>query len=265
MKKSVQLHVVFPSLRVATKQGIVASIMDRLQTSGEIDVAGYKRDEDLERDLAFYIGAFNPARYKTLTRQEARKISEICESTVNRCVADLPHELPVQVFLFPWFPDTQTKAQFGGVNAVAVHEQVMHLYLVPGQYKKTALIETVAHEFTHLAYYHAHPARQYSLRAHIIMEGVAEVFREEVVGGSPAPWATALSKKECEQALEKLRPHLSSRSVQLHEHVLFGGGGYKQWTGYAVGYRLIQLYRQKNSSLAWSELIKKNPATFFDS
>lgn len=262
-KTATRLHVMFPASRTAAEEGIIPSIMERLRKSGAIEVAGYLRDEDLERDLASHIGTFDPARYETLTVREKREISAACESSIRRCVNTLPHELPIQIFLFPWFPDARVEAQFGGVNAVAVHEQVVHLFIVPGAYTTTSLTETIAHEFTHLAYYHAHPARTYSLGAHILMEGVAEVFREEIFGGKHAPWVTALSEKEITRALADLRPKLSSRSARLREQVLFGGGAYKPWTGYAVGYKIVKAARKQWWSLPWSEFIQKGYPFYF--
>jgi|GEM_PF-4740346 len=63
----------------------------------------------------------------------------------------------------------------------------MHLFVAPNSFKTASFKETVAYEFTHPAYYEAHPAENYSLREHVVINGIAEAFREEVFGGVAAP------------------------------------------------------------------------------
>ncbi len=36
---------------------------------------------------------------------------------------------PIRIYVYPWFPDTKTSKEFGGVNAIVTYFTVMHLFI----------------------------------------------------------------------------------------------------------------------------------------
>lgn len=241
------------------KADLVKRILEQMQRSGSIEYAGYMTDEGLQADLLMRLGDTVDV-YRPLTAEQKKKIGSTIESAMQKSMAVLPlSELPVHVFVFPWFPSTDDRKAFGGVTAVAPYASTLHLFVSPHRFTYASLKETVVHEFNHLAFYQAQPAQSYPLAAHMVMEGLAEVFREEVVGGKPAPWSVALTKGKARDALKTLMPLLASKSEKVHAAVLFGNTEYKRWTGYSVGYWFVQTYRKENPTQTWDELVHIKP------
>ena len=250
--------------KVRTAQEFTTAVMDMMRKNGSIDYAGYREDEDLEKDLLERFEVFERDKYVSLSQEEKAKIDKNIETTVQKCFKTLPHpEQEVFVFVFPWFPDKEICKLMGGVNAVAVHECVMHLFLSHKDFTQKALTETVAHEYNHLVFYHYQGAEKYALIDHMVMEGLAEHFREDVVGGKPSPWATALTKKEAPKELDGLKDKLNSKNAKLHTQVLYGSKKYKRWTGYSIGYWMVELFKKKNKKKSWEDIIQTKTSTIF--
>jgi len=232
-----------------------ADLMTAMYKNGSIEYAGYMEDEDLKRDLIARLGNFERKLYKRLEIAQKAKITSIINQSILKCDMALRHpEPPLYIFIFPWFPDAETSKLFGGVNAVAPHSNVMHLFVDLRKYTLTSISETVAHEYNHLVFYALHPAKNYNLLQHILLEGLAENFREDVLGGKPAPWATALSLNQAKKCLKKIEPLLGSRSSKIQQNVLFGSKEYPRWMGYAIGYNLVKDFKKRNPEMTWEQL-----------
>jgi len=103
---------------------------------------------------------------------------------------------------------------------------------------KTALKECVCHEFNHIVYNKYH--RRETLLDNIIYEGLAEPFREHVVGGKQAPWSKALTLRECKRIFSRIEKLLSSKSPKVYRSVFFDfeDEKYPLWSGYSIGYQM---------------------------
>lgn len=257
--KLVKIQFCFPriSQSVKDKKAFVQSIVDMMQRNGSINYAGYLEDDDLQRDILMKIGSFNPKNYRVLTEEEKQNITRKINNSIQKSYKKLLHpEIPIFVFVFPWFPNPEDRNVFGGVDAVAVHESVMHLFIAPDAYTQRSLTETIAHEYNHLVFYHYQGAKKYTLLEHIFMEGLAENFREEVIGGKSAPWSEALNKKEAHKLFLSIYPLLQSKNKRVHEEVLFGSEKYKRWAGYSIGYWFIREFRKKQPAYSWQEVVQ---------
>lgn len=244
-------------------QSLASSIVKEMQDDGSIEYAGYLSDKDLEQDLAWQFQGVEKSDYKPLSNGEKKSITATINTTLEKCFAVLPHpDLPIYTFGFPWFPRHSERDNFGGVFAMAVHANVMHLFFAQGGYTDTSIAETIAHEYNHLIYYRYKSDNTYRLIDHLVMEGLAEVFREEVMEGEKSPWSVVFEKNEAFVEFKKLQDKLSSTNEDLHNAILFGGGEYSRWTGYSIGYWLIKDFRKKNSSVPWVEIMQKS-AEFF--
>lgn len=258
MKKSaVVLNFCFPKITkdVKNSHGFIKALTSLMKSNGSINFAGYMEDEDLEADLANRMGDFNSSSYKHLTRVQKEKIEVAVFQTLKRCYKILPHsEIPIYIFIFPWFPSLSDSKLFRGVNAVAPHSSVIHFFVDVETYTLVSVKETTAHEYNHLTYYSRNRSSSYSLLEHMLMEGLAESFREDVVGGKQAPWATALTLKEAQRLYRTIREKLSSKSKKIRMGVLFGNKKYPRWMGYSIGYHLVREFRKKNQKLTWEKI-----------
>jgi uncharacterized protein YjaZ len=242
---------------------LARAIMHDLRQDGSIEWAGYLSDLSLERSIASQLANFHASRYLALTVTQQKAITLVINDALTQAATRLPIlRRPVRAFVFPWMPSSKLSIELGGVNAIAVHESVMHIYLDLERYTERSLLETVVHEYTHLAYYQHRPKRKYTLLEHILMEGIAERFREEVVGGEPAPWATALSSRRVVELVRSLASLYASTSKTLANEVLYGSEKYPRWAGYAIGYQLVGSFRKINPSLSWLSIITTAPRLF---
>lgn len=236
--KLVRVEFCFPeSARSYTNAELVSSLVRGMEKSGSIAYTGYARKKDLTADLQEMIGDPGTRAVGRLGAAHRRRIEKTIRTVTQKLQKALPlSDVPIFVLVFPWFPKGRDTTLFRGVNASAPYVRVIHLFVDPNAYTAASLRETLAHEWSHLAYYAAHGKKKWTLGDHLVMEGLAEHFRERVVGGKLAPWSRALTKKQAERAWRVLKPFLGSKSKKLYREVFFGGGRFKRWTGYAVGY-----------------------------
>jgi len=224
---------------------------------GAIDYIGYVTDEEFIEKVEEFAGGLEKDNAAFWKAWSSLDLSTVIEEAVAKAFKSLPlTEEIIHFFIFPWSADRDSVADFGGVSAVAPHASVVHLFIdptCPGMLRATE--ETVVHEYTHLYYYQTSDRDTYALYEHMLMEGIAEVFREEIVGGRPAPWSTALDKKTALDLFKQLKKHLTSTDETLHANVLFGGAGYLKWTGYSLGYHLVR--QERNGAEDWVQFIER--------
>lgn len=264
----VKIQFCFPLIPrdIKDKREFVKFLIEGMRENKSIGYAGYLKDEDLSKDLALRISDKKEiGRYQPLNTKQKHEITKTIQTAVAKCHRKLPRSsTPVFVFVFPWFPGVKDSNAFGGVNASAPYKRTIHLFVASGEFTQTSLKETVVHEFNHLGFYQYHDEKNYTLLDHIAIEGLAENFREEVVGGKPAPWSIALTKKDARDTFRSLRPLLRSKNARVHRDVLFGGKRYKRWTGYSVGYRLVKEFRKKHPSQSWGKILKMKAREVLD-
>src|SRR3989338_742310 len=254
----VKIKFQFPSLshKITNQRELVGLLMEAMRSNGDSKYAGYLKKKDFHEDLLRHIGNTDIVLYRTPSLKQKRSIEKIIYATVKKCHKVLPHpDLPIFAFVYPWFPNIDNSVLFGGTTAIATY-YTLHLFIDLRSYTQVYLKETIAHEWNHLVFYRHHPERHYALRDHILMEGLAEIFREEVMGGKPAPWALALTGKEVQKQLELLKQKLHTKSMKIYREVFFGNKEYKRWTGYSIGYRLVKEFRKKYPNISWGEIIK---------
>lgn len=259
----VKIEFCFPSMprNVKDNKGFVRLLLNQLRKSGSIECAGYLKDEDLYDHFLSKIGKVDFKNYKLLSGERRQSITKVIHSTVRKCHEKLPLALkPLFIFVFPWFPGKDDEG-FEGVMGITPYFSTFHLFISINDFSKTSLVETIAHELNHTIffYYHSKNLGKYTLLDNLIIEGLAENFREEVTGGKSAPWSRALTKKEALRTFDSIRSLLRSKSPRIRNDVLFGSKHYKRWAGYSIGYWLIKEFRKKHQKGSWEEIMHMDP------
>lgn len=243
---------------VESSGGYGTQCISHFTEMGTIDYIGYATDDEFIEKVEEFAGGLEKGNVNFWKAWDSLTPATVIEKAVAKAFDALPlTEETVYFFIFPWSADRQFVVDFGGVSAVAPHASVIHLFVdptYPGMLR--SIEETVVHEYTHLYYYQISSHDTYALYEHMLMEGVAEVFREEIVGGRPAPWSTALDKKTAVDIFVQLKKDLNLTDEVLQSHVLFGGGEYPRWAGYSIGYHLVQQERG-DSKENWPEFIER--------
>lgn len=256
---TLKVRFYFPRITAAlkTKSELAHLIFKNLKKDRGINYAGYLNDNALYHDLLLKIGKGDLQNYHSLGARQKRLIADIITKTFSKCQKKLSYPLKLAyIFVFPWFPNAQDNAAFGGVNAVTPYMRTMHFFLDSDNFKTNSLMETVAHEFNHLVFYYYHRGKKYTLVEQMAIEGLAENFREDVLGGKRAPWSGALTKSEAGKIFRSLKPLLRSRSSRVYSKVFWGSERYKRWTGYSIGYWLVKEFIKKKPSISWQALMR---------
>ena len=122
-----------------------------------------------------------------------------------------------------------------------------------------ALGETVGHEFNHAVF--LRDKKCASLSDSIIFEGLAEHFREQVIGGDQAPWTKIFELNQTKIIFSemKLANLLQSADPGIRRGVFFGNEKYVRWTGYTIGYYIVKSFLENNPSLDWKEIMARQP------
>jgi uncharacterized protein YjaZ len=261
----VRIKFQFPQVPhgIKTDVGFVDFLLKAMRKNGDVKYAGYAKEKDLKDDLSRHLVGWSPAQYKPPSTKERGIVKKTIMIAVKKCQRALPHpDLPIFVFIYPWLPNADDRILFQGNTAVASYRTI-HLFIDLNTYTREALEQTVAHEWNHLVFYQYHP-EQHVLRTHIIMEGLAEVFREEIMGGKPAPWAIALNKKEAERQLRIIKGKLDAPGMKIYKEVFLEGRKYKRWTGYAIGYSLAKKFRKVYPNLSWESIMKLDSEKYYE-
>lgn len=125
---------------------------------------------------------------------------------------------------------------------------------------RTHLLPQLAHEIHHAMRRRAIGYGSTLLQA-AISEGLADHFALEASGGSPPPWAVALTPSE----LSVWIPQVVSRSSGSYVHAewFFGANPtIPRWTGYAVGFELVRAYLDRDPARRASALVGEPAASF---
>ena len=261
-----QIEFYFPKGSFNNKEEIVDQIISFMKEKGSTDYSGYADLDLLKQGLLDYIGNGDSSDYQSISEDKQKEIENIISDTVEKCNENLSVPTKNFIFVHPYFP-TKDDEVFDGVMAVAVYSCVFHLFINLEQATKESIENTVAHELNHTTYYYHHydDFNNYTLLDEILLEGLAENFREQHFKQEITKWAGALEKDEALQILKDLNKEiLNSTDQKVIRDFLFGNEKYKRWTGYSAGYWLVKEFINKNSEMSWKELMKIDKEKFLE-
>ncbi len=223
------------------KESVINNITRLIQDDEQIGFAGYLRRRDLRRDLyPFIFGISEKVNLPDLKKDEV-KIQKIIQNVVKKCQSYYTKIPPLNIFVFPT-QDPFVLKEMRGINGFAPHKRTIHLYVNPniniGWPKNLSL--TVAHEIAHAISYEQFEWR--TLLDSLIFEGLAEHFREQIIDGGKAPWTAATTKEYALFIIKKLEEEnlLESNDNDLYLDLFFGGERFLKWSGYTIGYIIVQ-------------------------
>ena len=265
-KDLIQIEFYFPKKReVKDKQELADLIVEEMREKGSVSYSGHINEEGLKKGLVQHISDGSISGYRALTEKQEEEVKKNIKKTISMCNEKLPLPTKNYIFIFPYLP-TKDENVFNGVIGMARYSCVFHIFLNPDEWTPKVLANSVAHELNHTIFYYNHydDFENYTLLDEMVMEGLAENFREQVVDSEQSPWAGALKKEEAFLILENLKDKLFLKDKDLIKDVLFGNNKYKKWTGYSVGYWLARKYIDKNPDFSWEEIIKKDSREFLE-
>jgi len=260
----VKIKFYFPNASLAQKgkEAIVNTIARSIPNDKQIGFAGYLNRTDLCRDLhSFIFGTSKVINFPDL-KNKRRKIRYVIRNSIKKCrtYTKIP---PLNIFIFPTQVPGVLK-EMGGVNGFTPYKNTIHIYMNPSvdpDWPKH-LSSTVAHEIAHVL-----SREQFDWRTILdsfIFEGLAEHFREQVLGGGKASWVTAITKEKAITIIKKLEKDnlLRSTSNDLYLDLFYGGKRFTKWSGYTAGYLIIKTVLRVGK-FKIKDLLREKPAKIF--
>lgn len=138
------------------------------------------------------------------------------------------------------------------------------------------LRRVVVHE-AHHSMRQAGPGYGTRLAEALVSEGLADHFTLEVLGGAPDPWCLALSDGDVMRAAKAAEPVLWDPDIDLARWFRGDRRGVLPWSGYSLGWRLVDRYLEHLPDgrasalarvpaetvigLAWRDLIGTSPVS----
>ncbi|HMO77796.1 MAG TPA: DUF2268 domain-containing putative Zn-dependent protease [Candidatus Paceibacterota bacterium] len=128
---------------------------------------------------------------------------------------------------------------------------------------ETEIARTLIHEYMHVVREQYVPWENGTLLDSLIAEGLTQSFEIEVQPDlPPSIYATSFTEEELDNLWNKAKDILDHRGWENDEW-FFGGENIKRWSGYSLGFKLVQ-DRIKAIGLKASELYKFPSAYFLD-
>lgn len=264
-KELSHIEVYFPLGEFEDKVDLSEKISEEVESAGSMDYCGYTDRDSLKESLVNHISDGDIEEYRSITDEEENKIREIISNTIEKCDSELPLPTKNYIFVYPYLPTEEDKV-FRGNTGVASYSCVFHLFVNPDQYTKEALQDTVAHELNHTIYYYHHydDFNNYTLLDNLLMEGLAENFKEQFFDSETTPWAGALDKDEAFKVIKDSEDLLDSKDNKAINSFLFGDENHERWTGYSAGYWLVKEYLKSYSDLSWDDIMKLEKEEFLE-
>ena len=248
--------------KVKTKKDFIDYIVDNIPKDKHTGYAGFAEKVWLRRFLPS--GIFAEYKGKTIPKYTLpqQELNKLITSALLKSYTTLPLAY-TNVFVFPTFSNF-VREQMNGSTGYSPHKNTLQLYVYPKQQRgwKEEISHTIAHEYTHSAVMNNH--KWQTLLDSIVYEGLAEHFREDVVGGKKAFWSKAISSTKAKKSWQKLKPHLHSKDYAIYREVFFEDKEYPKWTGYTLGYEIFKSFLDNTKEKNWNNIIKNNSSQILE-
>jgi uncharacterized protein YjaZ len=240
-------------------------VVSKLKKSGG-SFLGFKSNKDLAEFLESEI--YGHESDAPRLKAEEKKAFEIINKTLDRVRNKLDIELNFSIHIFPSFNKFINKSM-NGVSGYTPDNKNILLFLAPMPGWKEKLPLIIVHELAHLIAFTYQDWR--SLEDSLVFEGLAEHFREDIIGGEPAPWSVKFSANKLKKYLPAIKKILNKSDDETYPQIFLGAGNdYPLWLGYSIGYQIVKSYFKNSQNKDWIKIFKANPqsiiktSNFFD-
>lgn len=250
-KKSFELH---NYLDIKSSKNVIGELLEAIPDLEDIGYAGYIEKKFLEETLKRLIldKEENPPYF--YKKENEAKIELICNNIVERCKKYIKEK--IHIFLFPTF-DKFAIEKMHGVSGFCPWENVIMVFINFQDKWKKYLEESIVHELAHALSPYSKPDA--SIGSWLILEGLAENFKEFILKGSKSSWVEVISEEEAWKIFKEIKNVLGENDFRKYSEIFFGSGKYPNWTGYTIGYYLVKKYLKDNQNIDWNILLRKNP------
>ena len=160
---------------------------------------------------------------------------------------------------------------------VSLSSHATLLFFWPSSGWISQLTYTTVHEYTHLVRNHLFPrgltsGRPVYLKTQepetlldaMVVEGIADVFAQEVYPQNEPLWVRSLSEEAESRIWPKVKRRLKvSDPNEIRRFVSGDGDRVPQWLGYALGHRIVRAYLQRHPDVRPASLVGMQASAIF--
>lgn len=241
---------------IGSPEEIVEKIVQDIPELEDIGFAGCLEKNWLRTTLkGFMLDKNGNNQQYSLNVEDEENIKKICEDTIKKCEKYINEK--IHIFFFPTF-DSFVIEKMRGTNGFSTWDKTILVFVNFVDGWKESLKETIVHELAH-AVSPFYKGGDFSLGHGLILDGIAEHFRDFVTQGEMSPWTKAISKEESMRIFDELKNKLNKKDWNFYTEVFYGTGKYPLWTGYTLGYYLIEDYLQNKKDFYWNKFLREDP------
>lgn len=140
--------------------------------------------------------------------------------------------------------ETDIREYMSGVKGNTAGSGKIWMFIYPEENWIELTQYTIAHEYHHSVwtddYYD--PSKPFELIEYMVFEGRADSFAHIVYPDVIVPWVTFLTQEQEIEQWEAMQKYLDDTSYEIQARYMFGDGIIPLWTGYGIGYQIVQAY-----------------------
>ena len=234
-----------------------------------------------ERSTVTQLGDPDPGDLvNALDELEAASPKKLVEEALEECYRVLPRpDLNTRVFLFPGDGESRVLVrQMKGVLGFSLGAQAMMVFLWPAEGWQRWLAYTVTHEYVHLVrnllfpraltggkLVYTRSKEPETLLDAMVVEGLADAFATHVYPDMRPPWTEALDPEVEQRLWPRVHRRFKVSDPTEIRRILFGDNDrIPVWTGYTVGFRIVQRYLEANPTAQPAGLLGLSAAAIFE-
>jgi uncharacterized protein YjaZ len=93
----------------------------------------------------------------------------------------------------------------------------------------------------------------------IINEGLAMHFAKRIVKGYSHPYESVLTEGQQTKILGQIKQYLNSSDQKAYDELFLGEGEFPFGAGYAIGYKLVEMFQEAEPTKNWQEIMQLDP------
>lgn len=189
-------------------------------------------------DLVYKLGLFKD-----------KKVELIVKGALEKCNSYLAG-INTTVYIFPSVGDyEQMTDPLGGVAGVTIGQGKILILVDPTVDNwESVLSYVVAHEYHHSIWTSMQlEENSFTLIDYLVFEGRADSFANIVYPEVEVPWTSSIDFNDEKTVWKLIDDQLGKVNNDVLNKVMFGGvKDYPHWSGYTIGYHIVQNYLEKN-------------------
>jgi uncharacterized protein YjaZ len=105
---------------------------------------------------------------------------------------------------------------------------------------------------------------KWTMLRYMVWTGKANAFQKMVYPSASMPWTAALDEPKKAEMWAKIKPKLGTRNFFFMSEVMFGSNNYPLWTGFTLGYSIVNDALTKNPNMKFEEWDKLDAEKFME-